>query len=64
METKIKRKGFPTPASYQIIATLVDKLLEKGYSEKDCGKFLGGNMYRVMKQVGVELLSTYLFGNI
>ena len=44
-------KGTPTPAPYQIIAALVDKLLENGYSEKDCGKFLGGNMYRVMKQV-------------
>jgi len=49
METKIKRKGFLTPALYHIIAALVYKLLEKGYSEKDCGKFLGGNMYRVMK---------------
>jgi len=29
----------------------VDKLLENGYSEEDCGKFLGGNMYRVMSQV-------------
>jgi len=28
-------------------------MLEKGYSEEDCGKFLGGNMYRVMKQVWV-----------
>jgi membrane dipeptidase len=47
--SKTGEKGFPTPASYQIIAALVDKLLEKGYSEEDCGKFLGGNMYRVMK---------------
>jgi membrane dipeptidase len=51
--SKTGEKGFPTPASYQIIAALVDKLLEKGYSEEDCGKFLGGNMYRVMKQVWV-----------
>jgi len=28
-------------------------MLEKGYSEEDCGKFLGDNMYRVMKQVWV-----------
>jgi len=48
---KMGAKGVPTPAPYQIVAALVDKLLEKGYSEKDCGKFLGGNMYRVMKQV-------------
>lgn len=46
-------KGFPTPAPYQIVAALVDKMLEKGYSEKDCGKFLGGNMYRVMKKVWI-----------
>lgn len=44
-------KGVPTPAPYQIIAALVDKLLEKGYSEADCGKFLGGNNYRLFKQV-------------
>ena len=48
---KMGEKGVPTPAPYQIVAALVDKMLEKGYSEKDCGKFLGGNMYRVMKQV-------------
>lgn len=46
-------KGVPTPAPYQIVAALVDKLLENGYSEEDCGKFLGGNMYRVIKQVWV-----------
>ncbi|WP_455389280.1 membrane dipeptidase, partial [Petrachloros mirabilis] len=46
-------KGCPTPAPYQIVAALVDKLLEKGYSEADCSKFLGGNVYRVMKQVWV-----------
>lgn len=44
-------KGTPTPAPYQIIAALVDKLLENGYSEEDCGKFLGGNLYRVFEQV-------------
>ncbi len=49
--TKVGAKGFPTPAPYQIVAALVDKMLENGYSEEDCGKFLGGNMYRVMKQV-------------
>jgi membrane dipeptidase len=32
---KAGEKRFPTPASYQIIAALVDKLLEKGYSEED-----------------------------
>jgi len=44
-------KGVPTPAPYQIVAALVDKMLENGYSETDCGKFLGGNMYRVMQEV-------------
>jgi len=46
-------KGVPTPAPYQIVAALVDKMLENGYSEDDCGKSLGGNMYRVIKQVWV-----------
>ena len=50
---KMGEKGVPTPAPYQIVAALVDKLLEKGYSAEDCSKFLGGNMYRVMKQVWV-----------
>ena len=49
--TKVGAKGFPTPAPYQIVAALVDKMLEEGYSEEDCGKFLGGNMYRVFNQV-------------
>lgn len=49
--TKMGAKGVPTPAPYQIVAALVDKLLENGYSEEDCGKFLGGNNYRVFKQV-------------
>lgn len=49
--TKVGAKGFPTPAPYQIVAALVDKMLENGYSEEDCGKFLGGNMYRVFNQV-------------
>jgi len=47
----VGEKGVPTPAPYQIVAALVDKMLENGYSEKDCGKFLGGNMYRVMDKV-------------
>jgi len=46
-------KGVPTPAPYQVIAALVDKMLEHGYSEEDCSKFLGGNMYRVIKEVWV-----------
>ena len=46
-------KGVPTPAPYQIVAALVDKLLENGYTEEDCGKFLGGNLYRVFKQVWI-----------
>lgn len=49
--TRMGEKGVPTPAPYQIIAALVDKFLEKGYSEEDCSKLLGGNMYRVFKQV-------------
>ena len=48
---KAGQQGFPTAASYQILPALVDKLLENGYSEEDCGKFLGGNNYRVMSQV-------------
>ena len=49
--TAMGAKGVPTPAPYQIIAALVDLMLDKGYSEEDCGKFLGGNLYRVMGQV-------------
>jgi membrane dipeptidase len=45
------KKGVPTPAPYQFIAALVDKMLEKGYSEEDCGKVIGGNAYRLFKQV-------------
>jgi len=41
------------PASHRvvIVAALVDELLEHGYSEPDCQKFLGGNFYRVFKEV-------------
>ncbi|WP_419658298.1 membrane dipeptidase, M19 [Desulfosarcina variabilis str. Montpellier] len=49
--TKTAYKGFPTPSSYQILPALLDKMLSKGYTEEDCQKFIGGNMYRVMKQV-------------
>jgi membrane dipeptidase len=45
------KKGIPTASPAQIVAALVDKLLEKGYSESDCKKFLGGNFYRVFQQV-------------
>ena len=45
------KKGVPTPAPYQFIAALVDKMLEKGYSGEDCGKVIGGNVYRLFKQV-------------
>jgi len=45
------KKGVPTANPAQIVAALVDKLLENGYSESDCKKFLGGNFYRVFKQV-------------
>ena len=45
------KKGTPTPAPYKFIAPLVDKMLEYGYSEEDCGKVIGGNVYRVFKQV-------------
>lgn len=44
-------KGVPTPAPYQIVAALVDKMMEHGYTAEDCSKFLGGNMYRVIAQV-------------
>ena len=49
--TKTAHKGFPTPSSYQILPALLDKMLSEGYTEEDCQKFIGGNMYRVMKQV-------------
>jgi len=45
------KKGVPTPNPWDFAPALVDKLLEKGYSESDCKKFLGGNFYRVFKQV-------------
>ena len=45
------KKGVPTPNPAQIVAALIDKLLEHGYTESDCKKFLGGNFYRVFKQV-------------
>lgn len=32
-------------------SALVDKVLENGYSESDCNKFPGGNMYGVFSQV-------------
>jgi len=32
---------------------MLDKLLGKWYVEKDYGKFLGGNMYRVYKPVWI-----------
>ncbi len=44
-------KGIPTPAPSQIIAALLDTMLEHGYNEEDCAKFIGGNAYRVFQQV-------------
>jgi len=44
-------KGVPTPAPYQIVAALVDTMLEHGYTTEHCAKFLGGNIYRVFQQV-------------
>ena len=44
-------KGVPTPARYRFIAALVDKMLEHGYSNEDCGKVIGSNVYRVFEQV-------------
>lgn len=44
-------KGLPTPAPSQIIAALLDTMLEHGYTEEDCAKFIGGNAYRVFQQV-------------
>ena len=38
-------------ATGEIVAALVDTMLEHGYTAEDCGKFLGGNMYRVFQQV-------------
>lgn len=47
----MSEKGVPTPSPQQFIAALVDKMLENGYSETDCGKFIGGNLYRVFDEV-------------
>lgn len=44
-------KGFPTPRPPDVYPAIVDKFLEHGYSEEDCGKILGGNMMRVFEQV-------------
>ena len=44
-------KGVPTPAPYQIIAALVHKMLERGYTEEDSAKVIGGNNYRVFSEV-------------
>lgn len=44
-------KGVRTPSPQQFIAALVDTMLENGYSEADCGKFIGGNLYRVFDEV-------------
>ena len=48
---KMGAKGVPTPAPFQIVGALVDTLLGHGWTEEDCGKFLGGNLYRVFDQV-------------
>ncbi|HEX9258256.1 MAG TPA: membrane dipeptidase [Acidimicrobiales bacterium] len=48
---KMGAKGVPTPAPYQIVAALVDAMLDRGYTPEDCAKFLGGNIYRVFQQV-------------
>jgi membrane dipeptidase len=45
------KKGMPTPKPPEMIAALVDKMLEHGYSEKDCGKIIGGNLMRVFEEV-------------
>ena len=45
------KKGEPTPAPYPFIAALVDKTLEHGYFEEDCGKVVGRNAYRPFKLV-------------
>lgn len=49
---KMGAKGVPTPVPYQIVAALVDKLLENGYSEEDCKKFLGAIFTGCSKQFG------------
>lgn len=45
------KKGVPTPNPADFVAALVDKLMEHGYTEEDCKKFLGGNFYRVFQKV-------------
>ncbi len=49
--TLMGAKGVPTPAPFQFVGALVDTMLAHGYTEEDCGKFLGGNLYRVFDQV-------------
>lgn len=49
--TTMCKKGVPTPAPYQFIAGLVEKMLEYGYSAEDCGKVIGGNVYQLFKKV-------------
>jgi len=44
------KKGFVTPRPPDVYPAIVDKFLEHGYSEEDCGKILGGNMVRVFDQ--------------
>ena len=47
-------KGVPTPDPSSFLPALIDTMLEHGYSEEDCAKFVGGNSYRVYKQVWKE----------
>lgn len=41
----------PTPMPARIMPAVVDRMLEHGYSEKDCAKVLGGNNLRVFEKV-------------
>ena len=50
-----RKKAFsiygPTPMPARILPAVVDRMLEYGYSEKDCVKVLGGSNLRVFDQV-------------
>ncbi len=41
----------PTPMPARILPAVIDRMLEHGYSDGDCGKVLGGNNLRVFEKV-------------
>lgn len=51
---KMGATGVATPDPSSFLPALIDTMLEHGYTEEDCGKFVGGNSYRVYKEVWKE----------